>query len=670
MKLFHVPIGRLALFFSCFVSFFANTQGAGQKIDPQFCGNKHKNLALLQSIMHNVPGVAIPEFIGVPSTRVENFLNRHAPTCLADFNNVVKCSLNDPSLRSAKTIITQMQEKIKACFTNVAFTFTPTELALFEKMCLQKQFFMVRSTGIEDGAIANAGGNASIAYVLPTPQAIQSAMGEVVASYFGLQSLKSRMSNGEQLSSTDLCLSVLIQVLVGETLDGARDEQSIPVSGVAYTTNQSLSTSNFCVTEINAAYGHGEGVVANRVTADRYYVTASRLHNGTALYPMIYHKSERLVPHYTEQTNHELIIKTNSDELAHKSALSQDQIKHLYAALKQIEAAYKQPMDVEFVVLNTALYIVQARPAMYVPAQPSYIALATIDQNDISSPVFGNTIVPGRSSVIITTNPDDIIVAKTIDEADQMANSTTCKLVIVGTWASSLSHPAVNFKTYGIPCMVVQDISAVRKMIAQVSPANPCVFDAQQRCLFIGRTPKDFNDYIEQGWLEHPIDRTYCLLTNSMNEIKTPACHVPHDGKLIAALEQFKKEKNHAKQAELLQSIVDIVQQRLALTERRLTFFDNLCPSEFKTTFLAYKTAFETVVQECSASIQQHAEHFEILFYHKMIEALLYQAADTQKVIGGYTYSYFLNDLYTKQAIFLIKRRLGTNSLDFAEYFQ
>ena len=44
-----------------------------------------------------------------------------------------------------------------------------------------------------------------------------------------------------------------------------------------------------------------------------------------------------------------------------------------------------------------------------------------------------------------------------------------------------------------------------------------------------------------------------------------------------------------------------------------------------------------------------------------MLEALLYQSHDGQKILGAYTQAYFLNDIFANQSLFLLMRNLGTN---------
>ncbi len=647
-----------------------------------FCGNKHKNLVLLQSITKEIEGVKIPEFLGIPTERILIFFAEHKIQVKELYTEAIELiqpksagtesSINKSlRLEKAKNLLEKLRSLIIECFEKNLFAFNGQEKSLFLSIREKSNFFMVRSTGIEDGLVANAGGNASIAYVQPNEQAIQKAMGEVIASYFTFHSLKNRIGGGEDLTASELCVPILIQVLIGESIGGASNLQEIPVSGVAYTTNQSLSTQSFKITEINAAYGHGEGVVANRVMADRYLITPSRINSTTdAIYPTIYEKAERLIPVYNAQNKtYSLSIKKNDSHASQLPVLSEKQLHHLHAVLTHIEAAYKQPMDIEFVILNGTAYIVQARPAMHVPMIPSYINFEGLEAHDFSSLIPGAVLVQGKAEVIIITDPKEIIVTKTIDEADQMENSIHCKAVFIDTWASSLSHAAVNFKTYGTPCLIIDNMQKLTSLLPEISPENPLIFDIQQKCVFLWKNKKKtISSVIDHGWLEHPIDRTFSLTLNSYNNRIGTHTHLPTDGQLLRLVEQLKKSRSKDEQISLLNVISERVFKLLALTAKRIALHEERVDASLKTALELYKTRFSSFISECRAAIEAEADLFEFLFLHKMLEAFLFQTSSNQVVLGGYTYTSFINSLYQKQPQFIIAKKLNIQELFFGDF--
>lgn len=670
--------------FSLVFALLGHSLALGDAKDPHWCGNKHANLVRLKTILAGEKGVSVPEFIGIPSARVEDFLRQKdsqaLPLRTTLFANIETLSSNLKMFELKNNRADMLSSDIKWLITEyfsdpftsyTPFPFTPTEQQFFQKIAGEGRFLMVRSTGIEDSqTVANAGGNATVAYVNPDDKSISRAMGTVVSSYFGLQSLKNRIGGGEE-PSVELCIPVLIQALVGETPGGETDPRKIPISGVAFTTNQALSAPGFSVTEINAAPGHGEGVVANKVLADRYLITESRINkNDLMIYPTIQMKAERLV---RMKDGELLVLHKNSSEMAHSSALSPDQIKKLYHVLKKIEAAYGQPMDVEFVVIDTMIYIVQARPAMRQPANPSYLDYSAIDPKNIEGSVHGTTLVSGTSQVVIITDPKDIIVAQTLDDADQASNSTTCKAVVVGNWASPLSHAAVNFTSHGIPCLYVQNISEAQALAAKISSITPLIVDIQQRTVslwkdenigfikkYLGDNRRSISRFERQGWLEHPVDRTCSLFLKDIPVTSVHTQTLPHDGQLMDALKKLKNSSAPKERQDALNFIKDRIEKRLSITEKRIQYFGSLIEKPFKDAFDVFKKIYSAHVAELQAAIQNNADNFEILFHHKMLEALIYQDhSHNSSLVGTYSYAYFLNDLFANKNVFNLLKKLS-----------
>jgi phosphohistidine swiveling domain-containing protein len=672
---------RACLSLFLFVCFGASAQQAS---DAAWCGNKHKNLVILRDIVQGMPNVEVPAFLGISSDRVEKFLRQHAASIFTDYTRVCDLLMREMSpgklnqfiaplsriplvgglLRAVggrqrttniAPILQRIQDQVKSCFREHGFSFTSEEEQFFACVAQQGKFFMVRSTGVEDSqTVANAGGNVSVAYVKPDVQEISRTMGEVVASYFGEQSIKNRLAGGESL---ELCLPVLIQELIGEKRGGAEHETDIPVSGVAFTTRASLSSPGFSLMEINAAYGHGEGVVANRVCTDRYYVTQSKMRAGEIMiYPAIRKKSERLVP--GTQESPALKMHKNSHEAALRSALSPQQLKHMYAIFRHIETAYGQPMDIEFVVRGTILFIVQARPAMHHDMKPSYCRHENIPLDQCTI-VAGNTLVLGAAQAIVVQRASDIIITNTLDEADQHPQSTTCKAVIVKEWASPLSHAAVNFTGRGVPCVCVSDLQAVRRAVRSVSPSRNVIIDPQRGCIVTANVPRNrLLQYIMPGWFEHPAENV--LSTFSDDPLCTAAyiTPIPQDGKLVALLEQFKSSQDRGEQRQLFEQIVARITARCKLTDHRMKLIKN-SHDLLQKNFLYFKNTLEDVIGELRAALGRNADRFEVLFYHKMLEALVYQQNDRKNVVNGFTYTYFLNELFVRQHIYRFAEQHG-----------
>jgi hypothetical protein len=636
------------------------------------CGNKYKNLVILNELFKNNTNVRVPAFLCIPTKRVEQFLRKYSFEIFDKYYEVAtrlssasktrlqKYFWNIRNIRylnirfkyrhiATDVLIADIQSEIQKAFDNFSFDFTEHEKQFFSAISNDNEFLMVRSTGIEDNSTtANAGGNVSVAYVSPLEFYVTSAMGKVVVSYFGAQSLKNRIGGGEILDPTSLTLPVLMQRLIGEQQGGALAQEDIPISGVAYSTNQNLSNTDFKITEIDAAYGHGEGIVANRVATDRYFLCKSRAYpESISIYPMIYYKNQRLI---YSLGNRELVAEHNSAQLALQSALSKEQLLHLYNALQTIEQAYGYPVDVEFVVRKNIIYVVQARPTMHKQANPSYVALERFHTADAGDIIDATLLVPGTGSVLIITDPKDIIVAKTLDEADQMANSFAAQAVIVDTWGSALSHAAVNFMSHGTPCLYVQNLNNIQNILSFVSNESPLVIDTQRGLIIFwqnsNQSPKNF---IINGWFEHPIQRSLSLYVDQGVALKPFDRPIPKDGKLINLMQSFRTASSIEKRRELLGIINERVEKFIKLTENRMAKLPSMVEKRMKQVCALFKENYTMLLQEIATAIDQKATYFEFLFYHKMLEALLYQIRDESGLLSGYTYSDFLNDIFAWQ---------------------
>jgi hypothetical protein len=686
-----IQIGLLCCMFSCFVHFLAE----------ESCDNKYKNLVRLQEILQDDPYAQVPPFFSITSERIEQFLSEKVPGIFDRYRLIVselsgalisiptepistvtnkprsfvvraiewvrgvfgknlpmtkgpiqtELDQSVPMLdHSAEELLIDLQDKIQSAFSRQNdFTFTPEELAFFEAVSKSNHFLMVRSSGLEDSkTTANAGLYVSVPYVWPIEHTVRYAMGRVVVSYFNIRAITNNIAAGLDLLAIPLCIPVLLQELIGEAYNSASDPMDIPISGVAFTTNSALSTTDFSVTEINAAYGHGEGVVASRVPVDRFYMTQSRISDGgVSIYPMITYKRQRLV--YTQPQD--IGLRKNPDALAWRPALNEVQLHRLYAVLKKIETAYGQPMDIEFVVKNEVIYIVQARPAMHHVQTPSYIPEDVRSEGDVPQPLAGITIVSGSSEVCVITDARDLLIKDTLDEADADERRMTAQAVVVGAWASPLSHAAVNFMGVGIPCMYVFAMGALKQLAERITPATPLIIDVQRRQIYIWENAQsDVRTAIVTGWYEHPIQRALSLMTVDTYRAVRDVIIVPQDAVLVARMASLRDALGAPEQVPLFEDIVARITDRLTITEKRMQTMESLCDAACQNLFTQFKKRVHELIDTFKIALDQGADRFELLFYHKMLEALLYQ--DHTGLINAYTYRWFLDNLYASQRVY------------------
>jgi hypothetical protein len=652
------------------------------------CNNKYKNLLRLQTILKNDPYAKVPPFFEIASKRIEaqlsepsgpDFYDLYYETldafmleldikksifALRSYTNRYYNKVKNLFRKGWRSLYTYehdafgevvrknptIQEFVRLILENYGLNATSEEVDFLTDAQQKNLFLMVRSSGLEDSkTTANAGLYLSVPYVNPDWESVLSATIKVIESYFNPQALKNNLIAGVNLFNMPLCIPVLVQQLIGEPFGGTTDETAIPVSGVAFTTQSSLSAGNFKITEINASYGHGEGVVANRVAVDRYYVTESTINsNGIAIYPMITYKRQRLIP-----TGNGLQLIKNPDALIARPCLSTQMIERLYAVLKKIETAYGQPMDVEFVVLKGVIYIVQARPAMKFEQKPSYIPDTALTETQLNSVIPVNTLVAGSSQVVVVTDPDKLIIKDTLDDADADGRRSSAQAVFVGAWASSLSHAAVNFIGFGIPCFYAQDFNSIKLLAASISSTKPLVIDTQRQLVYLWNNPnKTVAQATVEGWYEHPIARSLSIIEGLLDyRIVRDSPVVPQDAVLVEKMSQLKNILGSGDQDKIYKEVVARIRDRVQITEKRIQRKTDLCDPSCNETFAAFKNKLFSVMDSFQRALDNKADRLELLFYHKILESLLYQENDGSAGVNQYTYRWFLDDLFIKQML-------------------
>lgn len=290
-------------------------------------GNKSANLERLAEIFRGTKDVVIPKFQAIPHEKVEQYLKQHCAGFESIWKEFVAVAKSGEPIESDKSvaILKRLQEAIVKTFTESPPEFlSEAFLSSFKDKPL-----MVRSTGEEDSLkVANPGGNVSIANVTPNVASVAEAMGSVVASHFSAKSLGQRKAVGD-----DICKEPFVPVLLQEMVSEAT-LQTIPVSGVMYTTEGDLGTPG--AVQINATFGHAENVVTGTEACDTYYV-----HNGFE-HGIIREKPTRKAPQSSGGL-HDV-----ANEKPHMPSFSKKaQFRRLARIGKKIEEAYGYPMDVE-----------------------------------------------------------------------------------------------------------------------------------------------------------------------------------------------------------------------------------------------------------------------------------------------------------------------------------
>lgn len=641
-------------------------------------GNKYANLVILRDLLKADPTVKVPEFFGISSERIYSFITNNCLSETGQFSEYNPLDLYASVIEKLTTQgiaglqdfsiaqdLAEVARRIRYIFDNAwdgahPFTFTADEKKFLDRVHKDNHYLMVRSTGIEDNTtFANAGANISKAYIVAEPEqavALQKALGEVVASYVSVHSLKNRLIHEKKLD-TNIFMPVLVQELVGEQIGGNKAFDEIPISGVAYTTNKQLSDNKLKVTEINASYGHGEGIVANKVLTDTYYMVPAIAPNQKQLIiPQVYRKEERLIP-VQEGTTISLALTKNPTDFICRPSLTHNQLYKLYRALMKIEKSYGMPMDVEFVIAQETIFIVQARPAMAHQSEASYIDTQAIsaDKSTIQSL---EQLVPSNHSVITITQPEQILLAATLDDADQNPLSAHAKVVIVHKWASSLSHAAVNFMAHGIPCFYSPEVRNTSTLCEQISEKKPLYIDTQQS-LLIKAQPELMHNAIRTGWYTHPIKGRVSI---APYPTQLPKQIIPHNKHSRIYLDSLRSVNNDQDRLRILDQLEKHVLVMLDLSQRRIkNIWNNRFDSTMQEALCSFKELFLSITNQARAVIASpDYSEFQLLFYIKIIETLLTQKPQqTELFLGGLQYVSFLDALYYQHMVVQAAQKLG-----------
>jgi hypothetical protein len=410
---------------------------------PMSCGKKHENLMLLHTLQsRSREKFVTPVPFGLTTEEVEPYLRKKAPEFFTGWQELKTRYEQDPVLFFKDEAIIDLIEKVKDhVITAFAGTGAPWEARL-NQWLKPDSYFMVRSSGSEDGKAANAGGNLSLNYV--RPEEVGPSMGKVIASYFDKRSLQNQSKGGTNPFAA--CpLSVTVQELIGEPMGGEKDPANIPVSAVLFS-NEPLYIGNeeFRMMRLSATRGHGEGVVGNEgIATDTFIVLQSRVHPDK-LYVVdnIPSKPERLAP-----VDGKLQPVPNPRELIDAPTVDKAMLQRLFNIGIEVEQDLfaGKPADIELVIKKDVIHLVQAREVNR-PLQttPRYLNLEDCSAKTQAMKV----LIPGHMQAEVLDDPSQILVIDTLEEAQFREGNF--KLVIVKNDEPANSHPMINFSERGI----------------------------------------------------------------------------------------------------------------------------------------------------------------------------------------------------------------------------
>ena len=466
-----------------------------EKYAEQF-GNKTANLAYIQRLIsllgRSKPSITVPPFIGISSKDVEQFLDKHLPTWRGSWDEVLALQLKGESALSepAKEKLIAFREAIEKTFSEN--NFSTQALKSFLKI-EEHSRLMVRSTGREDTELlANAGGNESVAAVVPEETTISKSMGKVVSSYFSVRSLTQRLLAKDDIHKRPFC-PVLIQQMIGEMAE-LKDAIDIPSAGVVFSQDPEGLAEGLTV--IQSSFGHNMGIVDGVVPVDSWY-----LFDDGAQHAILRKKQNRVIAQDKQ-------IIANPESLVVNSSLPLQVVKRLKEAAKIFQEQFHSPCDIEFVwdPKKQSLYIVQVRPFIARDRQrPLTLASKYIEEakpKSLPVQVIGGAGGEGR----VITKAQEVLFAPDLETAlENYLNKlsaeerTLVKTVIVEKMCPATSHAATIFRGEGITALRAVNLSDAKLALEN---GISLFADPQRSCLFCLKGLKGSSEEIKRQLID------------------------------------------------------------------------------------------------------------------------------------------------------------------------
>lgn len=634
---------RYILFFVAF-NLAANhfsQQALEYRAEGEGYGYKTANLMEIQPVFQNESQIKIPEFLGIPSSTIQNLLSQSGLNLQNAWNRIIqKQNIVSETLGQAlaNKILPQgfldpnleLAEQIKAHFSNINNPKLPELIAFLSKAKQNHWRLMVRSTGKEDtDKLANAGGNLSKSNIPAEMPAVLKAIGQVIASYFEERSFSQRLSAGDK-TLFDLPLTpVLIQRMVGEELNGASDPLKIPIGCVLYT-EETASRSPHIYT-FQCAYGHNEGVVESLVPLDTYYVEQSG-----QIQSVVKVKTKRMVP-VLEKGIFGLEEQNNPISLQSKPALDQAAIQLISRAGRIIDSFYQKRMDIELVYepWTQTIYIVQARPLVipHSKEQPSYLtAVASFSDQEVIRLI---SINPGNSAATRIQASNQIITAQSLGAALQIYaapsfDRLSVKAIIVAEQADPTSHAAAVLRGDSKLIFETEHLETLKTWLLE-NPLN-LMIDIQRGLILNLKSQtwvkQDLRDLFEQrilkfGWLSYPLplrisvgihQPQYCLAPQMKpdNFYGEVTCLVDRLENQVQELHQFTQRTRAQADCDLNQP--DCLEQK-ALATQLLPKLEDL------------NTHADELMEQIKTNANQDLPELLTLFPKRFLESLMNQPA-------------------------------------------
>jgi len=405
---------------------------------------------------------------------------------------------------------------------------------------------------------------------------------------------------------------------------------------------------SFRAMRISATYGHGEGVVGEQgIASDTSLLLISEAHpDQLYIFYDTKLKPERLAPVMTKD-GVVLGKVPNPGSLQGRPTLDSELLIRLYHWGVIGEKFFDDhPTDMEIVIKGKTIYPVQARPVNRPDLLPTYFDIkkvVALADNPIQQKIQAEMLVPGKASVVIVTNLNEVLIAPTLGEAEKLFVKGQHKLVLVTKREPANSHPVVNFSSLGMPCLVVENAENVRNFIDKIDEGHPLAACVQSATLnLLDSSKANTESLISRGFAVHPAKVAISLNVANKSSIEKPT-PVPQEVKDLvliirsAATQEVAKDALHRlKEHNWVQGIKQR-KEELAAHLKSL----HIVSEQVRETFSILQSLEERVslaFEEAEAALTraQDQERLRSLLHVKVIETLLFTPS-TGSTISQYS---------------------------------
>ncbi len=544
-------------------------------------GKKLEAIIELKTFAKTLEGVEVPYWVDLATEDVELLLKERKSSFFDDWKKLKEmydvCSEKKKFLENpeAKKLIEQLQLEIHGAVKGQPWG---------QHWNLSSDvYWMVRSSGAEDGAVACAGYNLSLDYRLPDQMG--QSIADVLSSYYNAEGAEARIQRGLN-PFEKYHLSLFVQELIGEKMGGETETALIPKSAVVFTNEPMyVQGQQWRVMKIVTTHGHCSAITDNRgIATETIYILQGKDGKIYVVYDHV-PKPERLAP-----VDGKLDVVPNPKEIVYEPVLDAKTLERLFdLGIKMEQFFGGGARDSELVIKNGIVYLLQSRPVNRSISKAVYLDM----ENPRPDAKEMKVIVPGHYNAFTLKEPKDLLNVDNLIDAP----NEDYELVVVHQDEPANSHPIVNFSEREIPVFLnPEEIDP---------PSNGEVLAICPQQGVVGRGPLNSFEF-KEGYTDHPAPIAF----GKRDLQKMSSADM---AKVADIIKQVRTAKENAVALKALESLQPYLKNFEARVVQAKAFAE---PAK------ELKALVDRTQGELKASFDR-GQRLEVLFYAKALKVLL-----------------------------------------------